>query len=220
MSRYESMEKHMLAQFSKAEIMQAIFYALAEELDELDTVCNDLKNKRWIDTGEGVQLDGIGTIVDRDRILRDAIALEFFGFSGQANATGFNQARFRGYNEAYLSSYRLEDAEYRMLLWMKVFKNNSYATYEDTIKSLQYTFDAETVVVQDIGNAKFVVGIGKVLSSNEILMANAVDLFIRGCGIGVKFVSNFNKNVFGFQNQKVASGFGIGAFASSIYGLE
>lgn len=220
MTKYEDMKKHLLTQFTNSKNLQAILYALSMELDEINEALKDLKNKRWINTGEGKQLDGIGTIVDRDRYVKNAVALQFFGFVHQTNTAGFGQARFKDYNEPYLSSTRLEDPEYRLLLWMKVFKNNSYATYEDTIRSLQYIFGVDLIFTQDIGNAKFIVGIGKLLSKNEILMANAVDLLIRGGGVGIKFISNFDKNVFGFKHQKIAKGFGVGSFASSVYGLE
>ncbi|WP_196595255.1 DUF2612 domain-containing protein [Pectinatus frisingensis] len=217
MSRYGSMINHTLAQYDNSTVMQAAFYAVSEELELIDTILDDLKNKRWIDTGVGTQLDGIGTIVDRSRLVNAAIALEFFGFYGQAGAKGFGQARFRSKDESYLSTANLADPEYRLVLWSKVFKNNSLTYANDTIKSLQFIFDVDNVIVQDAGNAKFMIGIGKTLSANEILLANALDLLIRAGGVGCQFMSDFDGYAFGFKGQKYAKGFGQAAFASTFY---
>lgn len=217
MSRYDSMINHTLAQYDNSTVMQAFFYAVSDELELIDTILDDLKNKRWIDSGEGVQLDGIGTIIDRSRLINSAIALNFFGFNGQAGAKGFGQARFRDKDESYLSTAKLADPEYRLVLWSKVFKNNSLAYTNDTIKSLQFIFSADNVIVQDAGNAKFMVGVGKTLSANEILLANALDLLIRAGGVGCVFMSSFNGFGFGFKGQKFAKGFGQAAFASIFY---
>lgn len=218
MSRVSDMLDKILAQYGTSETMKYFFEAVAEELDLIDNATTDLKEKRWIDTGEGVQLDGIGTIVDRSRVLQKAIPLQFFGFEGQASATGFSQARFRSYLETYLSSATLSDAEYRLVLWSKVSKNNSLCYFEDTISALQFVFNANTVIVQDADNARYIVGIGKVLSQNEIILANSLDLLVRAGGVKCDFMTNFDAdNVFGFSNQKIALGFNQGSFANTFY---
>lgn len=209
MNRYDSMKKHLLVQFSNTKILQAIFYAISEELQLLDTALNDLKNKRWIDTAEGKQLDGIGEIIDRNRLINNAITIKFFGFENQTNTTGFNQARFKEKSEPYLSSTSLADEEYRLILWAKVNKNNSLCYTSDTIKSIQFIFETDVAIVQDIYNAKFIVGVGKKLTKNEILFANALDLIVRPAGVTCQSMTHFNKNkVFGFHNQKFSKGFG------------
>lgn len=77
MNRYESMMNHLLVQFSDTKVLQAIFCAISDELQLLDDTFNNLKEKRWIDTGEGAQLDGIGEIVDRNRLINNAITINF-----------------------------------------------------------------------------------------------------------------------------------------------
>ena len=64
MSRAESMINHLLMQFSQAVNMHIFLEALGAELDELTKALDDLQNKRWIDTGAGVQLDNIGVLID------------------------------------------------------------------------------------------------------------------------------------------------------------
>ena len=218
MSRISDMLDKILAQYGTSDTMKFFFEAVAEELDLIDTATTDLRGKRWIDTGEGVQLDGIGTIVDRSRVLDKAIPLPFFGFEGQPSSTGFKQARLRSNLESYLSTSNLNDVDYRMVLWSKVTKNNSLCYFDDTITSLQFVFNADTVIVQDADNARYIVGIGKVLSKNEIILANSLDLLVRAGGVKCDFMTNFDAdNVFGFSNQKVALGFGQGSFANTFY---
>ena len=219
----DRMRQHLISQFQwdvidekvydDKPVLRALLTALGAEMDELNQTINDLKNKRWIDTGEGVQLDGIGEIVDRNRQLDKAIAIKVFGFYGQPNVAGFGQARFRKTNESNLSTYILDDAEYRLVLALKAMKNNSRATAEDTIKSLKYIYNAPTISLEEIGNANVIVGVGKVLSDNEKLLANAVDLVIRAGGVGLKYKTYYPAAYFGFLGQPNAQGFGIGSFA-------
>ncbi len=219
----ERMRQHLISQFQwdvvddkiygDKPVLRAVLTALGEEMDEINGAITDLKNNRWIDTAEGVQLDGIGEIVDRDRQIDEAIAIKVFGFYGQPNVAGFGQARFRGANESNLASYILEDTEYRLVLALKAMKNNSRATAEDTIQSLKYVFNAPTVALQEVGNANIVVAIGRELTDNDMLLANAVDLIIRAGGVGLKYKSFFPGAYFGFLGQPNAAGFGQGAFA-------
>ena len=69
MSRTESMANHLISQFQEKPVISAIIEAFGDELDELDTVFTALRRDRWIDTGVGAQLDGIGDIVARDRTI-------------------------------------------------------------------------------------------------------------------------------------------------------
>ena len=93
--RSEHMKGHLIGQFHEKPVLAAVLETLGEELEEIAQAFHDLKEKRWIDTGEGVQLDGIGQIIDRPRQIEEAVQLEFFGFRDQANAKGFEEGRFR-----------------------------------------------------------------------------------------------------------------------------
>jgi hypothetical protein len=219
----DRMRQHLISQFQwdvidekiydDKPVLRAILTALGAEMDELNQAVNDLKNKRWIDTAEGVQLDGIGEIVDRNRQIDKAIAIPFFGFLGQPSTKGFGQARFRTNNETTLTSYILEDAEYKTVLLEKVIKNNSRGTAEDTLQSLKFIFNAPTVAVEEAGNANIVVAIGRKLDDSDKILANAVDLIVRAGGVGLKYKAYYPSAYFGFLGQPNASGFGQGAFA-------
>lgn len=219
----DRMRQHLVSQFQwgiidgkiydDKPVLRAILSALGAEMDELNQAINDLKSKRWIDTAEGVQLDGIGEIVDRNRQIDKAVAIPFFGFDGQPNAKGFGQARFRGYKEATLTSYILKDAEYKLVLSQKVHKNSSCGTAEDTLQSLKFIFGAQQAVIEEVGNANIVVAIGKQLQDSDKILANAVDLVIRAGGVGLKYKAYYPSAYFGFLGQPGARGFGQGAFA-------
>lgn len=219
----DRMRQHLISQFQweviddkiygDKPVLRAILTALGAEMDELNQAVNNLKNKRWINKAEGVQLDGLGEIVVRNRQIDEAIAVQLFGFWGQPNVVGFGQARFRQTGEDNLQTYILADAEYRLALAMKVAVNSSRGTAEDTISSLRYAFNAP-IRMEEIGNANIIVSIGRELTDNERLLANALDMIIRAGGVGLKYKSYFNINhYFGFLGQPNAKGFGVGQFA-------
>lgn len=215
--RAASMAGHLIGQFSGKPVFAAFLAAIGGELDELDQALADLRNKRWIDTGEGVQLDGIGELVNQSRQVADAVTIPFFAFEGQPNAQGFEVGRFRDDWEGWLTSVNLGDPEYRMVLRAKIRKDTSPGTTEDTIASLRFIFDADRVVIRDCGNAKMAAAIGRRLNENELSVARALDLFVRAGGVGIVDASHFDAdNYFGFYGQKDAKGFETGTFADSI----
>jgi len=118
------LKENLISQFQGKTILSAILDALNEEFTEIASVIEDLKFKRT-DTGFGVTSDGIGYIAGQSRIVDNAVSIPFFGFYGQPSALGFNQGRFRDSGETWQFSSKLGDAEYKKLLWAKVFKNVS-----------------------------------------------------------------------------------------------
>ena len=126
MTRAESMISHLLMQFSQAVNMHIFLEALGAELDELTQALDDLQNKRWIDTGSGVQLDNIGVLIDRSRQIAGSIQLEFFAFYDQPNALPFDVGRFRDTPAVpYTATSTLDDETYRPVLWQKVAKDTT-----------------------------------------------------------------------------------------------
>lgn len=217
MNKFERMQDHLLAQFDNKATINAFLKAVAEELEILYTAMNDVQEKRWIDTGEGAQLDGIGRIIGRSRIVDKAIADTFFGFEGQTGIDTFGKARFRSIGDEYLSSIKLNDDIYRRVLWAKVFFDNSNGTIPDILKSSRKILNTPYVSVVEIGNANFHLVIGGNLSESQILLMKSLNLIVKGGGIGIKYIVTYNnKNYFGFKNQPNAKGFGIGEFARII----
>lgn len=216
MTHTERMISHLIGQFQDKPVIEAELEALGAELDALRSAFDDLRNKRWIDTGEGIQLDGIGTIVNRDRTIHDSLQLEFFGFSGQDNSQTFGVGRFRGINENWLASTRLGDDDYRKILWLKIFYDSSQATGDELIHCLRVLFNAQNIILHEAGNAKIIVGIGRRLTANDIRLPRTLHLITLGGGIGLLAVEMFDADYFGFLGQPNALGFEQGTFANTI----
>ena len=215
--RSESMINHLLMQFSKSVNMQIFLNALGEELDELTQALDDLQNNRWIDTGSGVQLDNIGVLIDRSRNIAGSIQLEFFAFYDQPNALSFGVGRFRDTPATeYLATSILDDETYRPVLWHKVSKDTTTGTAESTIESVKFIYNAPFVALSEMGNAKIGIGIGRELNDNDIVLARALDLFVRAGGVGLDFVEQIPTNYFGFVDQPGVKGFEVGAFPTLI----
>ena len=213
----ERMINHLIMQFSKSVNMKAFLTALGDELDELNQALDDLQNKRWIDTGSGVQLDNIGVLIDRSRNIAGAIQLEFFGFLDQPNIQTFGVGRFRDTTAVvYTVSSVLDDESYRPVLWHKVSKDTTDGTTESTIESLKFIFNAPFVIIEEKGNAKFDIGIGRELSDNDITLARAINLFIKAGGVGVDLKYQIPQKYFGFRGEPNAYGFEEGSFPDEI----
>ena len=217
MTRSESMISHLLMQFSKSVNMQIFLNALGAELDELTQALDDLQNERWIDTGSGVQLDNIGVLIDRSRNIAGAIQLEFFGFFDQPNTLTFNVGRFRDTPAVpYTATSILDDETYRPVLWHKVSKDTTKGTAESTIESVKFIYNAPFVTLTELGNAKIGIGIGRELTDNDIVLARALDLFIRAGGVGLDFVEEIPDPFFGFLGQGNVQGFDVGILPTNI----
>ncbi len=208
------MTGRLLMQFGNSPLLKGLLDALGAELDELEQVFTDLRDKRWIDTGEGKQLDGCGEIVIQPRRINKAITIAFFGFQGQPGATGFRQGRIRKNREAYLSSADLADPEYRQILWAKVAKNTTDGSTENIIASLRRLYVAR-IIMEEVGNATILVAVGRELTAAEILLANALNLLIKPGGFKIAVKSHFvDGQTFGFANQNQGYlGFGQGRLA-------
>ena len=215
--RSESMISHLLMQFSQSTNMHIFLDALGQELDELTQALEDLQNKRWIDTGSGVQLDNIGILIDRSRKIAGSIQLEFFGFYDQPNTLTFGVGRFRDTDAVpYTATSTLDDETYRPVLWHKVAKDTTTGTTESTIESVKFIYNAPYVTLTELGNAKIGVGIGRELNDNDVILARALDLFIRAGGVGLDFAEEIPQDYFGFIDQADAKGFDVGVLPTLI----
>ncbi len=211
------MKEKLISQFQEKPIIAAELEALEEELAEITTAMNDLQEKRWIDTGAGVQLDGIGEIVGKDRTLFNVLVLPFFGFRDQPDTLTFGEGRFRDSGENWLASTELSDALYRLILWAKVLKNTSKCNVNDTIRALKYIFNCHEAIVEDVGNAKIKIGIGRKLTASDLMIFQAFNLMIRAGGVGIELAESYHAGYyFGFRDQRNAQGFEIGIFADLV----
>ena len=101
-------------------------------------------------------------------------------------------------------------------MWHKVGKDTTTGTTESTIESVKFVYNAPFVTLTELGNAKIGIGIGRTLSDNDVILARALDLFIRAGGVGLDFVSEIPTNFWGFNDQQGAKGFEVGVFSDLI----
>ena len=213
----ERMLNLLLSQFSDRKIIKALLETIGEEFDFHNTLKKQIRTEIWPDVAVGKQLDMCGEVADISRKVDASMSVDFFGFPDHGN-NSFGKARFRRYGEPYLSSSELRDNEYRLAIFSKIAKNTTDGSRQSTIDSIKRMFGVSRVIAINAGNAKMRIGIGRVVTPNELKLRNALDLIIRGAGIGVIYIYWFNGgDTFGFsRNGKNIGnfvGFGKGTFA-------
>lgn len=199
----------LLAQYYDKPNINALIELIEEEFERHTKLKNDIATKIWPTTAEGKQLDICGEVVDMPRMIVGSVAGDYFGFPDHGGNT-FGQARFYRYGEPYMGSATLQDSEYRLAILSKICKNTTDGSRQDTIDSLKRMFNVKRVVVANAGNAKIRVGVGRIVTRNELALINALDLVIRSAGVGIIYFFFFNgAKTFGFTRK----GRNVGQFA-------
>lgn len=207
----------LLSQYYDKPNINALIELIQEEFARHEQIKQDIASKIWPTTAVGKQLDMCGEVADISRVVEGSIAADYFGFPDHGNNT-FGMARFYRYGEPYLGSSKLQDEEYRLAILSKICKNTTDGSRQSTIDSIKRMFNVSRVVVSNGGNAKIRVGIGRIITRNELALINALDLVIRGAGIGIVYFYYFNgPKTLGFTRKGKNVGnfapFGKGAFA-------
>lgn len=220
MTTSERMYNHLLSQFRNKPNIKAFLSAVGNELDSIDKAREQIRTQIWPDTAVGKQLDICGEVADISRRVENAIAMDFFGFPDHGNM-GFGQAPFRRMYDNYLTSSNLNDRYYRLAVIAKIEKNTTDCSRVSTVHSIKNVFNVERISAVNAGNAKMRIGIGRVVTSQESRLIDALNLIIRGAGIGVIYVYSFDvANTFGFsrsgENSYRFKGFNQGTFARII----
>lgn len=213
----ERMLELLLSQFSDKKVIKALLKTIGAEFDFHDELKRQIRTEIWPDVAVGKQLDMCGEVAAISRKVEASISADFFGFPDHGD-NSFGKARFRRYSEPYLSSSELRDNEYRLAIFSKIAKNTTDGSRQSTIDSIRRMFGVSRVIAVNAGDAKMRIGIGRVVTSNELKLINALDLITRGAGIGIIYVYWFNGgDTFGFsrngKNIGNFAGFGKGVFA-------
>jgi hypothetical protein len=206
----------LASQYSDREKIIAYVKALLAANQELEDVLQKMALQTDIDIAEGVNLDTIGEIVGISRIIPESIAVQFFGFEGQPGATVFGEnnqigigARFREEGEPETDTSVLADPEYRLLIRAKIVKNHSRGTPEDIMAGLDFLFQAELSVVDDLGNMAIAISIGRQLTFQEKAIVKQLDILPRPVGVRINAYTEFDyNNYFGFEGRPNAKTFG------------
>ena len=108
----QKLEDDLIEQFRGRPNIAVFQKAVARQLGELYAFFYQLYVLQWLDRAEGVQLDGIGNVVDLSR----TDALVWQALAGQNSP--------------------MDDGLYRLYLWFKIFLNTSQGTYGDITRTL------------------------------------------------------------------------------------
>ncbi len=220
MTASENMYNHLLSQFRDKPNIKAFLDVIGDELDTISTVREQIRTQIWPETAVGKQLDICGEVADISRRVENVVAMDFFGFPDHGD-NSFGQAPFRRMIDSYLTSSDLDDRYYRLAILSKIDKNTTDCSRRSTVKSIKKMFDVDRVIAVNAGNAKIRVGIGRIVTSKESLLVDALNLIIRGAGIGIIYVFSYDgSRTFGFsrsgENVGGFQGFDSGSFARII----
>jgi hypothetical protein len=207
---------HFLAQHLGKVNTENFVRAFYPPLDLLDTAQSDLLTKRWIETAEGIQLDGIGSIVGISREISEIVFLPFFGFTAQPAGKGFNQARIRHDREPYAGSRFMGDIEYQAAILDKIALNNGHGTAEDIIRHIDFVLGTTGSTVFDMSNATASLLINDMTITTADPRYSLINKHIANAA-GVKIWPTLvaKDTTFGFQNQAIYFGFNVGVLARS-----
>ncbi len=204
-----------LGQFHGKPRLEAFVKALFPPYDAAEKALHAMMFARGLDTAQGAQLDGIGTIVGQTRTIAKSIFISFFGFQGQAAAKGFGKAPMYRHGEQFADSVLLDDANYRVMLKLKIALNNGHGTAEEIIAACKAIFGTARVILKDMGNATVFVFVGRILTVNDVLFSDAKAFIPKAAGVTVLMSEYDPTRVFGFSNQGYL-GFGKGIMARLI----
>ncbi len=207
---------HFLAQHVGKVKTEGFVRAFYPPINVLDKALNDLYTLRWLETAEGVQLDGIGSIVGIERVIAGSVYLPFFGFSSQISGRGFGVARMRRKREPYAESSILGDIEYKAMIYLKIYLNNGHGTAEELIRAFNAALGVTKTRVEDIGNANARVYINDFILSSDPRSQLLEFMIPKAAGVKLWPTYVDADFTFGFINQNMGYyGFGIGILARS-----
>ena len=185
---------------------------LAEDFDEASDIYDYIAKNINVLNARGVWLDLIGDIVGVSRVFEKEIQPVFFGFDDQPNTTGFGQARFREPDDKTTSSSVLNDDDYRVVIIGQIARNYGDVSEVGVATSVLNMTQADQVLVYQGGTAEFNVYIIGMISDNIKSILNGSDIIPLAAGVKVNLFFSGDGNIFGFADQTVTKGFGVGHF--------
>ena len=178
---------NLLDQHTRKPDTMAFTKSLFKPLTRLGVAFAELTELRWIDSAQGVQLDGIGDIVGIARDIPQSVFLPFFGYEGQPAGRAYGVARYRSEYEEYATSYKASDEEYRTMIKAKIIANSSHGLREDIIRSLTEVLEARAVEITNLGNANVRARVWKTYDDN-IPIFQLIDKLIQpAAGVNLTF---------------------------------
>ena len=214
----QNIPDNLIAQYQESPIYIAFLQALATEADIFGGSAQGVITGRVLQTGVGIQLDVIGSLVGASRLVTDTIIIEFFGYSPDVTALGFTDlndpsvgGRYRAADENTESTRALSDPDYRLFILGTIYKNATRVTGDEIIEATKNIFGLIDGVTPEVtvvdGNMYFYVLVGRPLSPNDQLLIQSLNLIPKPIGIRGFFVSYAPDEYFGFSEDPNALGF-------------
>lgn len=144
---------------------------------QIETVLNDIRFSYDIDSNEGEQLNVIGRVVDISRQYRN---------------------KFEQFTPPFIVDGAVDDEVYRLLIKSKILKNNSDATLDTIVDSIQFISDATNARVLDHRDMSFSLIFQNELTDKERYILNVFDIVPRPQGVRFRgFVEEGNAAQYG-----------------------
>lgn len=212
---------HFLAEHLDKKNTENFVKAFYDSINVLDAALNELYTKRWIETSEGHAVDGAGAIVGLNRRINNPVIIYYFGFVTQPAGKGFGQARMRNQGELYvgLETNIMGDEEYRSAIVAKIALNNGHGTSEEIIRSIEKATGIQDNFIMDIGNANANLYIREAITILDPAFWIIDKLTPRAAGVKLWMMFAPKPYIFGFLEQKVYYGFGVGSFVQLMAGV-
>lgn len=205
----------LATQYYESTNFRAYIKALMAYSQELEDLFQLMALQTDLTVAEGVNLDVIGIILGRPRLIPESVPIGFFGFLGQPGVRSYGQegdiskgGRFRGEQESAFATSVLADPEYRRLLVAKIIRNHSHGYNEDAANSLNTLFRVPSVVDSN-GVMSMQLAVGRELQYWEQVLIKQLDMVPRPAGVLINQLVTYDPdNYFGFNGQPLAKTFG------------
>jgi Protein of unknown function (DUF2612) len=203
--------KRLAFQFSDSEKLKGLLTAHLLDYDSISLSLEELLSDRYLDTAQGIQLDGIGEIVGLKRPSASTDVIGAFGFDGDETSQGFGSLNDIDIGGNFVSlgstAQLIGDDLYRILIKVKIQVNKTAMTNEDVIAMISFALDGASVRYILAENTKPTYEIGRILTSFEILVILPLIPVLIGID-EANYKTMHNDTPFGFADDPSAFGFG------------
>lgn len=176
------------AQFKDSPRLRSVVMALLQPFTTVQGALKQLRDDRWLDAAVGAQLDGLGDLLDRPRRITNTRAIWHFGFQGQPNIGGFGEfPMYRVGAGLFTGGSTLDDENYRRLLRWKVLVDSGFGTAAQIEGALRVLFAEDRIAVEDLGNARIRVHIGRKATEDDYFLGNVGQWVPSAAGVALEF---------------------------------
>lgn len=210
-------EKLLILQYSDKPKASGMISAIVSRFKSIFDTISQFESSFDLDSAVGEQLDIIGKIVGISRNVEGVIPKIFFGFDGFPNSDGFGLASFYTLDQSKYTDTQLTDSDYRFFIRLKIAKNHAKATMLDddgvNLNAIVFNMFNGFAYLTDNKDMTVILYVENSPKAYLLPYAISLDLIPLPQAVGIKFVSTYGANTFGFSNNLNAVGFGLGQFS-------